>query len=385
MDFLILGDGRREREWARAIAREVNHQLVAASPGLPEFPELTTTQDLDGALALAGIQAVVVGGEPESRAEALRRVAAAGLPAICLHPPGSDSEAYYQVSMSRAETGAVIIPDLDVRHHPGVELIRRALDTEELGAFRGLRYEEPVDPTEGDLTRVAFSRAVDVVRALIGEIEAVNATGEPPGVAPNLDLVVQLRGDHSRRAEVRLWAGPREPARLALSGALGGLTLELPTDQDSPSKLTRRDPEGAETVTELPPWDQYRALLEVLSAAAAGRDSHPDLHDGTRAMEVSEGVVRSLRRGRTVDLHYEEISEAGTFKSVMTSLGCLVLFVVLIVLPIALAGPALGFGWTIYIAYLIPPMLLGFIFLQMMRFAVRDGRSEPPQHSAPPR
>jgi hypothetical protein len=98
---------------------------------------------------------------------------------------------------------------------------------------------------------------------------------------------------------------------------------------------------------------------------------HPDLTDGTRAMEVAEGVARSLRRGRTVELHYEEISEAGTFKSVMTSLGCLILLAVLVVLPVALAGPALGLRWTIDLAYLIPPLLLLFLLLQLLRFAAR--------------
>ena len=101
---------------------------------------------------------------------------------------------------------------------------------------------------------------------------------------------------------------------------------------------------------------------------------HPDLHDGTRAMEVAEGVARSLRRGRTVELHYEEISEAGTFKSVMTSFGCLILVAILCILPIALAGPVLGIGWTIYIAYIIPPALIGFVLLQLFRFALRDPR-----------
>ena len=92
-------------------------------------------RDLDDALATAGVEAVVVGGEAEFRAEALRRVAAAGLPAICLHPPGPDSEAYYQVALSHAETGAVLVPDLPLRLHPGVEALRRAMQGEERGGL----------------------------------------------------------------------------------------------------------------------------------------------------------------------------------------------------------------------------------------------------------
>jgi myo-inositol 2-dehydrogenase/D-chiro-inositol 1-dehydrogenase len=378
MDFLILGDGLREREWARAIAEHERHHLIACCPGLDEYTDVPSMPDLDAALALADVQAVVVGGAPEFRAEALRRVAAAGLPAICLHPPGPDSEAYYQVSMSRAETGAVLVPDLPARLHPAVVKVRRALDDDELGSYRGISYEVSGAISEGDLARVEFARAVDVVRALLGEIEAVSAIGDPPGVAPDESLVVQLRGEGQRRAEVRLRAGRDGPSRLILTGEKGTLEIELPVDGDLPARLTRRARDGSETSITVEDWNPHHALLDVLERATRGEDAHPDLGDGTRAMEVAVGAIRSLRRGRTVDLHYEEISEAGTFKSVMTSVGCLVLFAVLFVLPVALAGPALGFGWTIYIAYLIPPLLIGFVFLQLLRFGIRDRKAGRP-------
>ena len=155
-----------------------------AFPGFEEWADVPKARDLDDALATAGVEAVVIGGEAEFRAEALRRVAAVGLPAICLHPPGPDSEAYYQVALSRAETGAVLVPDLPLRLHPGIEALRRAMQGEDVGAFRALRHESPADGEGGDLTREVFARTVDVVRALLGEIQAVTATGDPPGEHP---------------------------------------------------------------------------------------------------------------------------------------------------------------------------------------------------------
>jgi myo-inositol 2-dehydrogenase/D-chiro-inositol 1-dehydrogenase len=380
MNFLIMGDGAAGLLWAAAVSAHREHRLLAVYPPLDaeDDPEalLARPRDMDDALAVAGVEAVVVGGDPAFRAEALRRAAAEGLAVICLHPPGDDSEAYYQVALSREETGAAIVPDLSARLHPGVEVLRRALEGQELGAYRGLRYEAPVGPAGGDLARHAFARAVDVVRSLIGEIDAVNATGDPPGDRPDESLVVQLRGAQSRRAEVRLWAGPDKLSSLTLSGSEGSLTLEWPGAEPGPSRLVHLPAHGCESVEELGPWDPRGAVLDVLAAAVAGRKVHPDLLDGTRATEVAEGAVRSLRRGRTVELHYEEISEAGTFKSVMTSLGCLVLFAVLFTLPLALVGPAIGMPWTIYIAYVIPPLLIGFLFVQLLRFAVRGPKPE---------
>ena len=39
-------------------------------------------------------------------------------------------------------------------------------------------------------------------------------------------------------------------------------------------------------------------------------------------MELAETIDRSLHKGRTIELHYEDYTEEGTFKGTMTSLGC---------------------------------------------------------------
>src|SRR5262245_18158574 len=133
MNFLILGNGVEERAWANFLAEQAEHRLIAAYPGFDEWPDIPRPGDFDDALATGGVEAVVVGGEPQFRAEALRRAAAVGLPVVCLHPPGADAEPYYQVALSRAETGAVIVPDLPLRRHPGVAMLRRAVENKEMG------------------------------------------------------------------------------------------------------------------------------------------------------------------------------------------------------------------------------------------------------------
>ena len=199
MNVLILGDGPEERAWASWFASRPEHHLEAVHPGTlsVEFPGVLAAADLDEALATAGIDLVVVGGPIEERGEALRRAAAEGLAIICLHPPGADSEPYYQVALSRQETGAVVVPDLPLRLHPGIARIRQAIRTGELGSFRGIRHECQVGAEDIDLARQAFPRVVDVIRSLLGEIEALTASGDPPGDHPDLELVVQLR---ARRA-----------------------------------------------------------------------------------------------------------------------------------------------------------------------------------------
>lgn len=378
MNVLILGNGSEERAWTEWLLASKMHRVIAAYPGFsgPSLAGVAIAIDLDDALARAGIEVVIVGGRIEERGEHLRRSAAEGLAIICLHPPGADSEAYYQVALSRSETGAVIVPDLPWRLHPGVNSIAHAIDGAELGAFRGLRLEFPCTDEGTDLARVVVPRTVDVVRALIGEIEALTATGDPPGQHPDLELIVQLRAAEARRAELRIWsAAAAEPARLTLIAANGSLTLEFDPRLQQPARLIRREPNQGEEQQELEPWDPHEAIFGVLTRSCAQRgrsDSpSPNLHDATRAMELAEATARSLRRGRTVELHYEQISEESTFKSVMTSTGCMILVAALFAVMFALAGPPLGIHWTIYIAYIVPPVLVIFVVLQSLRFAVR--------------
>ncbi len=221
MNVLIVGDGDEERDWAEWFLHHPEHHLLAVCPGFggDEFAEVHAAADLDEALATAGINLVIVGGPLELRSEGLRRAAAEGLAIVCLHPPGPDSEPYYQVALSRSETGAVVISDLPLRLHPAVARLKEAMTSGELGAFRGVRHEGPVSPDDGDLVRVAFARRVDAVRALIGEVDAVTASGEPAGEQPDVELVVQLRGEHGQRAEVRVWTGHDEPCRLSVQGS----------------------------------------------------------------------------------------------------------------------------------------------------------------------
>jgi predicted dehydrogenase len=384
MNVLILGNGAEELAWARWLLGQSEHRLLAVFGAFsdPELAGIPVARDLDDALARAGIEAVIVGGSLAERGEFLRRAAAEGLAIICLHPPGADSEAYYQVSLSREETGAVIVPDLPLRLHPAVARLKDAMAHGELDAIRSVRLEVAASGAGADLRSVVFARNVDVLRAVVGEIEALTASGEPPGEDPQLELVVQLRAASGQRAELRTWAGAPEPARLSLLGAKGSLILEFDPQFAQPARLIRRGLDRPEESTELSPWDPHDAVFAVLVAARSRRGDAgspaPNLLDGTRAMELAEAAARSLRRGRTVDLHYEAISEESTFKSVMTSTGCMILLLALFLVPIALAGPPLGFPWTVYIAYLIPPVLVIYVLLQGLRLAIRrPDRPEP--------
>jgi myo-inositol 2-dehydrogenase/D-chiro-inositol 1-dehydrogenase len=383
MNVLIVGDGPIEQRWARYLADAPGHRLIAAYPSLKAFPGLPGGRDLDDALSVADVEACVIGGDPELRAEALRRAAAAGLPSVVLMPPGSNADPFYQVALSRHETGAIVVPDLPAALHPGVDAIRAAIDKHALGGFRELRYEVPAGRDAPDLVLEPFPQCGDAVRECLGDVASVTATGDPVGDRPTRLLVVQLRAEGDRRGEVRVVPDDENLCRLTLYGEEGSLRFEHDAGWDGPSRLVRRTPAEGETTTEIAAWDPRASIFESLLAAVAGdATARPDLLDGTRAMELAEAVRRSLRKGRTIDLDYEEMTESGNFRSVMTGLGCGLLLSILVIVPIALAGPALGMRWTIYLAWAIPPVLVLFVLFQLLGLGL-PAREAPPRGAKP--
>ena len=49
----------------------------------------------------------------------------------------------------------------------------------------------------------------------------------------------------------------------------------------------------------------------------------------------------------------------------------------LLLLPLAMVGPPLGLTWTLFIPYVIPPVLVLFVIMQTLRVAVRRPNPSP--------
>ncbi|MDG3006667.1 hypothetical protein [Paludisphaera mucosa] len=358
MRIAIIGDGEAERAWADWARRQADLSLAAV------------VADGESALALPGLDAVIVGGPAPGRGEALQRLAAAGLAIVALHPPGPDAEPYERASV----TGSTIVPDLPLRLHPGVDRLRTAIADGSLGDFRVIRHVIPT-VTGQDLVRTTFASSVDALRTLLGEFESLTAAGDPEGPAPVHELVVRLRDEGGRPAEMRVSSELDDLGRLTVVGADGSLALEYDPQFQGPARLVRRIGAGPPEVVEtFEGWDPRAAIFEALRSDAA--TARPTLLDGLRAMELGEAVRQSLIRGRTIGVHPRPTGAEAGFKSRMTAVGCLLLIGVVALFATAAAGRALGFESAVYLTYLIPPALIGFLALQLLGRGVGTGPIE---------
>lgn len=369
MNFAIIGNRAGERAWADRILSSADHRLIAAYPGFDDLPDVPCGDSLEAAIGHDGVNAAIIGGELEEREPALARAAVAGLRVLCVHPPAEFADPYYAVELGRAESGAIVIPNLSGRLHPGIVRLRDLIAEAVRAGDRALVVRYEGSSTEPLI--IQFSRCVDILQALIGRVDALSATADPPGasIAECTRLSVHLRGKLSGEAE--LTVSPARTAGLTLKCSSFEAKLAFDPDEPEPAGRVAIRRGLLEEHRDFPAWEPKARLLEVLSAAAAGEDARPDLTDGMRSLELAEAAVRSLKRGRWIELHYEQVSEAGAFKAVMTSWGCLILAFAIIALPVALVGPILGFNGTLFAAYAVPPVLVLFLALQLLRFLAR--------------
>jgi myo-inositol 2-dehydrogenase/D-chiro-inositol 1-dehydrogenase len=112
-------------------------------------------------------------------------------------------------------------------------------------------------------------------------------------------------------------------------------------------------------------WDAGEASLDMLAEALAG-SSEPDWVDAARSVELTETIARSLSKGRTIELHFEEYTEQGTFKGTMTSLGCGLLVLGMLLLGVVAIGEQAGVPYTRYWPYLLLAAFGFFLLLQLL-------------------
>ncbi len=352
---------------------------MAAFPGFDDRKDPLAKESLEIALGLDEVDAAVVGGADfDQKAAALQRAAISGVATICIHPPGILPDPYYVVELGLHETSAIVVPDIPGRLHPGFAKLRQAIIAARHAHNSGLEviFEGTFPRGSTNLLHEALPRSVDMVRSLIGEVESVTAFATPPHTTSVSRLGVQLGG--KLRGEMRFALGGVRFLRVCVVAPPETLILEFDPDALAPGRLLSKNESGEETELErFEPWNPFATTLEVLETAVQGREHHPNLHDAIRTMELVEAVSGSLRRGRTTQIHYEQVSEAGNFKAVMASLGCWLLFLAMIVLPIALVGPVFGFNGTLVLAYAIPPLLVVFLLLQFLKFLTKGPATRP--------
>jgi predicted dehydrogenase len=303
-------------------------------------------------------EAVIVGqgtAPTELRAEQLKRIAAEAMPMLVVHPACDSVLPYYEVDMTRREMSGVVRHYNPVANHPVfAELATWVRDGHpEIGTIHQVTCERRTgNATRSNVIR-SLARDVEPLAVVAGDIRRVSAIGpkiDDPSFA-SLQVQMTCAGSASVRWSIGAAAGADCDLVMTLVGQRGSIRL-LAVDNDTPNdirpwQLETIGVDGREQKT-LEPYDPAaEAIWQFAQAAAANGDAQrrewSTWNTATRSMEVVDAVELSLEKGRTLDVHQQQLTERLAFRGTMAAMGCGVLLVGFAVLTlVSLFGAAEG-------------------------------------------
>ena len=337
MNVALVGDDPALAAWAS--------RVVAAGGRISSLQVSTAIVAELERLRLIGQQAggaeqpdvVIAAGQP-SKVLSAGRLFGVEVPRLVL-PGATDAAALAYGWLPLAEDGAQLRPAFCRRYEPAVRECARRNAAGDLGALTLLRFERivPVSPAAAasgaaasDASRIPHVMAeadwltdFDLLRLLGGNYTRITAQRLGDSGAAALETSITLGGDGLPEAVWSVKAGAAPGWRLTLSGSQGTVTLLQSSGQPMAMQWN-----GQAVATPGPAAEAecLRCFLDEQVQPVAELDLlAPTWDDFVRVCDLMEGARRSLRRRRTIDLHFESTSERSQFKTQMTAIGCGVL------------------------------------------------------------
>ena len=331
------------------------------------------------------VDAVIVGrgaAPTELRAEQLNQLVKNEIPTLTTFPLFDSVLKYYEIDMSRVESGSIL-------QHYNPLVVNSSLLREgagwicnghpQLGAIEQFVWERPLAERSRENVLWHFSRDVELLGHVAGRLNRLGALGSPEEAATYRGLSVQLLGES--KTPVRWEVGPVEKSawpRLQFIGQEGKLTWEFNEfGQAMQTEITRAGQSQTspleETSCPTQAVDRFVKALEVGNPAASTWPTA--LH----AMELTDTIEISLRRGRMIEVHNQQLTEQLAFKGTMSAVGC----GVLLVLPplLLLCGwlaEKMGLPVADYWEHALLALLAVFLLLQFLpRLLLKPNNPEP--------
>ena len=363
--FALLGSHPLAHELTRHLSPERGERLVA------------TTSDPADILAIAGLDVLILADvSPTSLAVAERIAPRTSL--LVIPDARLTSSFVYSLVLQDQDGASVLLPAFPLRYDPRIRELRERIELGTLGQIVAVRFERQgrssalpgtaptgngLPPVQGeDRARGSFLNQAEaqgailhdaeVLRSLLGEFRKVSAVqagageelanltvtfGGAEGTSPERGAQqgpdvfwTYRRGDRDQadlilqceRGDIRLaWNGPHLG-----SVSIGGQVLP-PTAA----------PVATSILEELRKRRENRPSEVKMGAGPGEAGAGATWTDLLRDFDLVDAVGRSIRRRRTIDLHFEETSERNQFKTQMTAAGCAVAMFTLVGLVLLLA------------------------------------------------
>ena len=311
MRFAIVGNNATAFDLLRELAGSTEHTLVrcalsgelAAAVSRATIP-VTLTATVEDALLAGDVDAVIVAIDDLDESLRIVRAASQADRHVIVIPPALCSPAYsFELHLILDESQRGIMPLL-----PRAAIAELPLTAVDLGLHeqttRQLSIELSVTETSPEEVRAAVIRGLDYLSATGFKFTQVTAL---EANAPDGSLISRLTTLSAATTAEK----PLPP---------GTLTIK-------PSAVARREcvlqiSQNDATIRTVSISESANILDRIVTVCQSRESCGKWMEAFSVTLELAEAVGKSLRRRRTVDVHFDSGSEKGVFKSQMTAIGC---------------------------------------------------------------
>ncbi len=322
MNFALLGDDAAAVPLIQA-ALAAGHRFVRSALAerlITSRTEFATIPQCSWEALLIDktVESVLVAGDSNELQTAAKHLASAGKPLLIVPRLAFGTACAYELSLIRDDSHVKLMPAFEQRFHPELVALSQRLAIRELGAIRRIQVDRVLSlaSTTSSLTEPEIEAAsiddIDLLQWMGGRYDQVTAQRSGLTEQGCSQATLSLAGTGLPDATWTARRGATDGWRLTVETEQGPITLERSTNSNSPAALM--------------------AAFVVADAPNA-----PEWSDAVRVFDVLDAAKRSLRRRRTIDLHFETLSERQQFKTQMTAIGCGMLMLTLF-LMLALLG-----------------------------------------------
>ena len=324
-------------------------------------------QLLDAETADAVIVGHGAGGE-ELRAFQVQELVRLERPILTTFPLFGSVLTYFEVDMARTESGTLV-----QHYNPLVEpelLLEAGAWVQDghpgLGRIEQIQGTRALADRSREVVLWHFARDVELLNVVAGRLNRIGAHAGAEGQEPNYAaLSVQLLGPSE--VPVR-WSveppGRQEGLTLTLVFERGRTTIEFDASARITSANGQESPEAA-------------AIERFVGAIESGDSTASTWADALHAMELTDSIEISLRRGRMIDVHHQQLTEHLAFKGTMAAAGCGLLF---LLVPLFFFVAWIAGRLGVPIGQFAPHVLLGLLAIFLgMQFLPKLLYREPPK------
>ncbi|MFN9718353.1 MAG: hypothetical protein ACK58L_06655 [Planctomycetota bacterium] len=321
MKFCVIGDNSAAMSVLRQLVHRGPLSLGACHPRgelsaqavQEQFP-LRLAASPEDAFLVADVEAAVLAlNEPEELLRLTRSVSQAEKVAVIVPPPNCVPAFSFELHLILDESQTAIFPVLGRCDLESLAFNQHHLALDPAESLQ-LSLEMAIDSASPSELRTAVCRGLDLLAASGFRYSQVTAIDS---LAPDGTFISRMITLNSQPQAEQ----PLPPAMLLLrrSSQSDGDTRvtirQMLTDGRQKEFIVRHaaDSNSSELV------ERVQWLAKNKAACSAWMDAF------SATLELAEAVDKSLRRRRTVDVHFDTGSERGVFKSQMTAIGCGVL------------------------------------------------------------